>query len=255
MKSQMITGALCLVLGVGIGYLVADSDQVAPQDGAESRVVERLRQRPDDSRRSSMVNDSPASDRLPLDGGDELVTVPASLIRGITNTPPITSCRNDLFRKDDQVEALLKISPHERERMEQAWELSRKKVESLEVSTSRSEVNEDGSVSITVPDLSQSLKPVGEAFSDELELVLGPERGRLFLAMKQVGRVFTPECGERKHHIAVESVGDGNWRYHMTYEDEHNRRVWVGDGVPNEIRHITDAARVQPSLAEALKGQ
>lgn len=39
----------------------------------------------------------------------------------------------------------------------------------------------------------------------------------------------------------------------MTLEDASGTRVWVGDRIPRELRHLADAADIFPTIREAVR--
>ena len=101
---------------------------------------------------------------------------------------------------------------------------------------------------ISVPDLSNAMTGVGEDFRTSVRGILGDDRGDVFLAMKQADRMFSAPEGGRTYVVTVEETGAGGWRFRMTQEGGDGRRMWVGDSIPDEIRHLTDPARIVPSL-------
>ena len=41
----------------------------------------------------------------------------------------------------------------------------------------------------------------------------------------------------------------------MSYESQAGRKVWVGDSIPDEIRHITDASKIDPEMNPELEDE
>jgi hypothetical protein len=192
-----------------------------------------------------VIADSGLTD-LPKDAN--LVTVPTSLISELSLAIGTRSAGQALFSRDGKIEKILKITDQEKAVVQKAWKQSRHEINELEAGVSKSESLEDGSVKITVPDLANGMGALGEDFQATVKNTLGENRGEVFLAMKQVDRIFTPPAGERTYSVAVEAIGDGRWRYHMTLVGPSGRRVWVSEKVPDEIRHLTDAARIVPTM-------
>ena len=51
--------------------------------------------------------------------------------------------------------------------------------------------------------------------------------------------------------LTPEETGDGSWRFHMVLEGPAGRRVWVGERVPDEIRHLAGDAYIDLETDEA----
>ncbi len=124
----------------------------------------------------------------------------------------------------------------------------RREIREIEAASSTSAELEDGSVRISVPDLSNAMTGAGENFRASVRGILGDDRGEVFLAMKQADRLFSTPEGGRTYVVTVEETGAGDWRFRMTQEGSDGRRMWVGDRIPDEIRHLTDPARIVASL-------
>lgn len=241
----------CTLLGMVMGFVLKPGapDADGAGDLAGTSRSSDARTGPRAPRHGSSLDEW--ADGVREDAGSDMVSVPTALIREISAYPAVQSPRDSLFRQDDPVERLLGISPHEKEQMVESWKATRKRVEDLEVRSSRSEQLEDGSVTIEIPDLAQSLKPMAVDFELAVEQVLGDSRARTFMALKRLHEAFSPDTGARNYHLKVEAVGNGSWRYHITYDDQQGSKVWVGDSVPGRIRHITDAVGIVPSISQA----
>jgi len=185
------------------------------------------------------------------DRNGQLVVVPASLIGALSRAGGVRSFEQDLFSSDGEIEIYLQITDREKSTIQQAWRKTRKQVYQLESLSAKSEDMSDGSVRIIVPDLSVEMKDCGEGFQNSVSEALGGNRAEAFIQMKQLDRMLTPPEGARVWTVKVEAVGDGRWRYHMGYEGPQGRKVWVGDSVPKEIRHITDTAKIKPDMNPA----
>ncbi len=182
------------------------------------------------------------------DRDGRLVVVPASLLGTLSQAAGKRSMDQDLFSQDGALEAYLQITDREKKYVQQAWRSVQKEMRQYESNAAQAEDLDDGSVKITVPDMSLAMKGFGDEFSDTVKNALGENRADAFLQMKQVGRLLTAVEGEQVYKVKVESVGDGRWRYHMAYESPGGRRVWVGERVPDAIRHLTDAANIDPDM-------
>ena len=257
MKTILI-GAICLIIGLVLGrFSVSDDrsngerlevDETLNREQALSRVSPRERISMANRGEGVAVVSSADSDVSELPQDVNLVTVPASFISELSLGIGTRSVGQDLFSRDGKIEKLLQITDQEKAVVQKAWRQSRQKIYEHEAKVSTSESQEDGSVKITVPDVAKGMGSLSQSFESTVKNTLGENRGDVFLAIKQVDRIFAPPVGERTYKVAVEAIGDGRWRYHMTLEGPAGRRVWVSDNVPNEIRHLTDAAQIVPTM-------
>ncbi len=253
-----------MVVGVVLGHFLPlknQSDQSSPgesddearsaRSGVGSHVDFGASRRPDQDLGGG------AAPEFSESGQDSrLLSVPAALIRELSLAGGTRSAGQDLFSRDGEMEKLLQITDQEKAVVQKAWAQSLQKIQELEARSSKSEDLEDGSVQITVPDLSRDRGELAKGFRSSVNDTLGDNRGDVFLAMKQVDQIFTPKSGQRVYTVSVEAIGDGRWRYHMASVDgEGKRRVWVGEKVPNEIRHLTDAAKIVPSINPPEAGE
>ena len=256
----IIVAVVCLVIGLMLGRFLPSED--GPVDNAassvrggdSSRKGSRLASRDRSGSRNSSDSDQAAAGMRSTDATTEAdqVTVPIALISELSQGSSTRAQGLELFSRDGKLEKLLNITDHEKAVIQKAWNQSLQQIKQLEAKESKSEDLEDGSVKITVPSLAGDMKQLGEDFETVVQDSLGENRAGAFLAMKHVDRVFTPTDAERTYQVSVESVGDGRWRYHMTAVDgAGKRRVWVGESVPDEIRHLTDAARILPKMTQS----
>lgn len=259
-----LIGVVCLVIGILLGRMLPGGGGVDVGNGE----VDTPEQRPtiranfnkknwgEDVRSAGRVVDggergvlngvSGLVDR-PVDG--PLVVVPASLLDYLSASGGRKSIIQDLFSRDGKVEAYLQITEKEKGSLRRAWREVRKKVKQLEANAAEPVDLADGSVRITVPDMTGAMSQFGEEFQSTVGDVLGGNRGQAFLAMKQMDSVFKPEAGERVYTVRVESVGNGRWRYHMSSTGPDGNKTWVGDSIPPAIRHLTDAAKIRPQMS------
>ncbi len=191
------------------------------------------------------------------DSPERLVVIPAALLAELSLAGGNRTLDQALFSQDGRIEELLRITDREKAGVQTAWRASRQKVRDLETASALREPLEDGSLRITLPDLSTARKRVGDQFGSSLKGILGENRGETFLATKQIGRVFEPTEGERTYLVSPEEIGDGRWRFRMTVEDAGGQRVWVGETIPNELRHLVGEAQLvaEPDAAADASGR
>ena len=178
----------------------------------------------------------------------DTVRVPVSLLEVLGRGSGGRRLDQDLFSRDGSVEAALGITDPEKANIQSAWREVRQDARDLEARSARSEEIDEWSVRVIVPVDSPGLASLGAGFRSKVLQVLGGDRGEAFLALKQVDAMFSPAEGNRNYTITTESIGEGRWRYRMTLEGPDGNRVWVGEAIPDEIRHLTDLAGVVPSL-------
>jgi len=255
---------VCLVVGVMIGRVLAPQAMVelknktenessvrkgtryaSSQGQAGDRSVQRNRS---DTGALELAGDSGLKD--PNRDG-KLVVVPASLIGHLSQAAAKRTLAQNLFSQNGEMEKYLQISDREKSRVQQAWRATQKEMRQYENNAAETEDLTDESVKITVPDMSLAMKGFGDDFQETVQETLGENRADAFIQMKQIDQILTPTEGDKVYTVKVEAIGDGRWRYHMSFESVDGRRVWVGESVPEEIRHITDAAKINPELNPA----
>ena len=248
---------LSLLAGIALGWVLPKkslhSDGVQGDESKPERAsAERTHPRPVDVGPS----EAPSAQQMFVASGlqeepeEDLVAVPKSLIKELSLAAGSRTVGQALFSKDGKVEATLQIVDREKAALQTTWRSSREKIRALEARSAQAEDLEDGSVRITLPDLTDDMQGVGKEFHTSVRGILGDNRGEIFLAMKQADQLFAPPAGERSYTVSPEATGDGGWRFRMTLEDANGQRVWVGEGIPEEIRHLTDAAQIIPSLEQ-----
>ena len=255
MKSTIIACAACLMAGVAIGRLLPKAEQSGSGRTENQGTGERS-----GATLSALANpiaggesSSGEAQDPSLDFGvadptldPDLVVVPASLLGQLSLATGKRSLAQNLFSGDGKVEETLQITDQEKAAVQTAWRGIQEGIRELESESSVPENLDDGSLRITLPDLTSDMAAPGSGFRTSVREILGENRGEVFLAMKQVDRILTPPAGERTYTVAAEPTGDGGWRFRMTLEGSDGRRVWVGDNIPNEIQHLAGAAQIVP---------
>jgi len=260
--------AACLLLGVvigrmlpadGVGEVQKANESVATWQTGEPRPPGDERSVPDRRTSSEPSGEVEAGDGKaetetavvkPV-GDEKMLWVPASVLETLSQAAGTRTSGQNLFSGDGKIEEILKITDQEKAKIQTAWKETQDKLREMEAGAMKSEVSEDKSVvTITVPDLTARTKEIGESLGNTIRNSLGESRSNVFLAVKQVDRMFTPEAGEQTYRIEPEEVGDGGWRYHITLEGPSGRRVWVSETIPDEVGHLTDVASMRHSDSE-----
>lgn len=250
---------VCLILGLVVGrFLPVAEDLDNETDNADrskpkstQRVSPRYTNGDQERSATREVNRDVLVGESGLDDTENpgaLVVVPSSLLDEMSRAKGSRSLAQDLFSRDGKLEAYLQITDKEKSAIQRAWRQSQSAIRKLEKESARTEDLADGSVRITLPDLSDGMKEFGNDFKSQTSDVLGGNRAEAFLAVKQIGSLFSPSAGERVYTVKTEAVGNGRWRYHMRETGPGGSKTWVGETVPAAIRHITDAARINPNL-------
>lgn len=257
LKLRIIAACLvCLVAGLVVGRLIP----VEPRGMRDSSISERegLSRSTADAPARSDANEHSA--RLSQNSGfvtseESLVLVPPALLAELSLAGGIRSIDHPLISRDGKIEGLLGITEREKAALQTRWRESRETVRKVEAGAAIAEDLEDGSVRLTLPDLTAQREATARRFFSSVTGILGDNRGEVFLAVKQAQRAFASQGENWSCIVAPESIGDGRWRFHMTMEGAGGRRVWVGETIPNEIRHLTDAVGVIPSMSEGSQTQ
>lgn len=151
----------------------------------------------------------------------------------------------DLFGKEDVTNALLSLTDEEKVFLIEGWEAAQDALKLTESRSSSHQWNEgDTEVQIKVPPLGVERAKIRESFAKTVNKVLGPERARVFLAMKGGEEMFGSGDEEQSYIIAAESVGDGTDRFRITRQVGETRSQWVADAIPPKFRHLTDGAGI-----------
>jgi hypothetical protein len=178
------------------------------------------------------------------------VLVPSELLAELSLAGGVRGLDHPLISRDGRIEEILGITEREKAELQTVWRESRKTLRETEATAAVVEELEDGSARLTLPDLSTQRQAAAHTFFSSVKGILGDNRGEAFLAVKQAQAAFAPHGEDWSCTISPESIGDGRWRFRMAIEDAGQRRVWVGETIPNELRHLTDAAHIVPSLEE-----
>lgn len=186
---------------------------------------------------------------VPVENGN-LVIVPTELLEKLSLGNKNQSLDGDLFSQEGELEAILQITDGEKKNLQRAWMRTREFRRDLETRNSVSERLPDGSVKITLPGLAQEVADIGNSFYEQLVVELGDNRASAFASLRQLDSAFQLPEEETIYTVEVESTGDGAWRYKMNEKGPAGNKVWVGNSIPESIRHLTEAADIPMKLEE-----
>lgn len=261
MKTTVI-GISCLLIGFLAGLFVPvdrfSDEIIVEKKDVESPVAEPGFARADQGA-STQSGDESESDQEMLEKNNtdpdsgrigDTVVVPTALIAQLSKSGSSRNLEQSLIDPDGAIEQALQVTDREQARVQSSWQSTRQRIQELEVSASTVEEMEDLSVRITLPEMGSQMDSISDQFNQSVKEVLGKNRGGVFLAAKQIGQVLKKSAAERTYTIVAESPSEGEWRFNMTLESPAGRRVWVGDSIPDEIRHLTDVAGIFPSISE-----
>lgn len=248
----IFTGIVCFVLG-GLtgGFLLSKSEDpsllktsYAEKTGAITTKQQRFGL--DWSSHGTTKRPSPKPHANRTD--DSMITVPISLLKSLSYSESNHTMGQSILDDNDPVEIVLGLSSVEKDRIKNEWQRVCDESRDIEINSLSSKDLEDGSVVLSLPDLSKPRKELAEKFLNSVTQTLGAERGEAFYATKQIDNRFAVDAGERTITVKVESAGDGQWNYQMSLQDASGSRVWVGESIPLEIRHLADAAGIRPAI-------
>jgi hypothetical protein len=181
---------------------------------------------------------------------DSMILVPISLLKSLSIAKSNYTIGQPILDDNDPIEAALGLSSEEKERIHNNWENACEHVREIEVKSMTTKDLDDGSMLLSLPNLSKQRREIADQFMNSVTQTLGAERGGAFNATKQVDSRFASESGERSIAVKIEPAGEGQWSYKMSLEDASGSRVWVGGSIPQEIRHLADAAGILPTIEE-----
>lgn len=258
MMRSLLIGLGCFAIGIAVGVW-------APNRTGDLVSVDALEGDGIASGRDGLTPADPAGHPSPGAGGDfpvqspgetasdggkasRSVVVSTSFIQALSQGQGKRNWGQAILDPEGTLEKALELSDEERLQISNQWGQLKQKVRALEAGSTTVEELEDASVRIVVPDLSDQLIPLGSEFGQSVQQVLGQNRGDVFLAAKQIDQLLQNTGGERTYTIQAEPVGEEDWRFKMTVDSEDGQRVWVGNSIPSEIRHLTDTARIAPNI-------
>lgn len=254
---SIFIGVVCFVIG-GItgGFISYNSANSHPTDSGQTvNTVSPGTKKP---RSGQDWGEHGSSNRLsqkpgPLRTDDSMISVPISLLKSLSIAKSNYTIGQPILDADDPVEAALGLTSVEKKHIEIEWQRANEQVRESEVKSMQSNDLDDGSVVLSMPDLSRERRQIAKQFMNSVNQTLGAERGEAFNATKQVDSRFSADAGERSITVKIESVGEGQFSYHMSLQDAAGSRVWVGDSIPLEIRHLADAAGISSSIENVVK--
>lgn len=257
MNGKVVLGLLLgLTVGIGFGYLLPRGEGGHGSDSMDPEInygpvalrgpQTLLESRADQVGKSR--NREALSEQV-----DPQVLVSTSLLAALAGNRQDPGFASNLLSDQDLFEQAMNLSQEEKRKIEDQWADVRGSVWDLEVNSSTSEDLDDGSVQISLPDLSIERLKIANEFKESLGEVLNQQRAEVFWAVKKLDSSFSKNTGASSITVKTESAGGGEWTYKMTLQDGENRRVWVGANIPNEIRHLCDAANIFPEVAEAVE--
>lgn len=244
-----LTLSAILLAGIGIGRLLprgaadtsfldegaspaahASGNPARNGGAAEERIVRRRAGVP-----RERDNAVAAGQNDPEEG---MALVPTALIGELSLAAGTRTAGQELFSRDGRIEEALRITDHEKAVIQTAWRDSLQRIRDLETASMQTEQIDEWSTRVTVPDLSPSMTSLRDEFRSTVDRALGGSRSEAFLAAKQTSNMFSPPSGDRSYTVTSEAAGDGQWRFRIMLAGPGGSRVWVGESIPNEIRHL-----------------
>ncbi|MES2981113.1 MAG: hypothetical protein V4727_02275 [Verrucomicrobiota bacterium] len=257
MNGQSICiGVVSFILGgVTGGFLLSNADNSDSKNSGQSANTAPLgtkQPRFGQDWGEREVNQRPTQKPRPLRTDESMISVPISLLKSLSIAKSNHTMGQAILDDNDPVEAALGLTSVEKDRIQNDWQRASEKVREIEITALTTKDLEDGSVVLSLPDLSKERKDIAKQFMSSVTQTLGAERGEAFYATKQVDSRFAADAGERSVTVKIESAGEGEWSYQMSLQDASGSRVWVGESIPLELRHLADAAGILPTIEEAV---
>ena len=233
----------CLAVGFGVGLWFPETQDGAP--AGEAAPPSAPRPVPRTPRPTPLT---PPVSRDKPEG--DMLRVPSGLIAGLSEAQGSRRLDEDLFSGNGVVESALEITASEKAAIQKAWRATLAEIRAAETGAVRSEAIDEWSQLITVPDLTAQVAALGAGLRGEVHEALGQDRADVFLAAKQVDRMFSQAPAGRTLKVTTEEIGNGQWRFRIEQEGGEGRRVWLGETIPDELRHLTAAAGIGPKLGD-----
>ena len=186
----------------------------------------------------------------PKEGEGESVTLSTKALEAVARATGINVTRKEIFGTDDAVAKALQITDREQARIREHWRRAQQKIRQEEVTHANIVEREDGSVSIKVDPLTEFRDAQREVFTDAVVSELGVDRGAALIALKGGDELLGGRKNKLEVVVSMEETGDGSWRFRIQEMSGETRRVLVGKSVPEEIRHLTDAANIARRVRE-----
>ncbi|MGB0774367.1 MAG: hypothetical protein ACPG32_06140 [Akkermansiaceae bacterium] len=253
-------GVSCLLVGFFTRGILdqndADPADSTPHEPSQSATSERRGSRSSSRSRSAdrqkvdvpRSEDLAAVSGLPRPSDADLIVVPVDLLEKLASSGKQIDVHDDLFSSSGELIEALQISDREKAGLQHAWRQARAKLREIEAANAKSVTLKDGSVQITVPNLKTQISKIGDEFNQVLSNHLGPNRAAAFSGARGLNQAFSSLAGEAIYTVKVEATGDGRWRYKMHQQGPRSNKAWIGDNVPEVIRHLTDAANIRANL-------
>jgi hypothetical protein len=252
----IITGTVCFILGGLMGSFFSSKSGGHSEQGLDQTAYSlisgtkhpRFGQDWGGVGMSKRTTTKPGHQRT----DDSMILVPISLLKSLSIAKSNYTIGQPILDDNDPIEAALGLSSSEKERIHNSWENACEHVREIEIKSMTTKDLDDGSMLLSLPNLSKQRREIADQFMNSVTQTLGAERGGAFNATKQVNSRFASESGQRSIAVKIEPAGDGQWSYKMSLEDATGSRVWVGESIPEEIRHLADAAGILPTIEEVV---
>jgi hypothetical protein len=182
------------------------------------------------------------------DGPVETVAVPVevlqTLARGVRVQPP----GEQFLEADDPLMGSLGITTWEADYLREQWQANLRQIRDAEVVAIEQLESSGGRVSFRRAALPELRSTLQQQFTTEVHSTLGDGRGSTLLALKGGSGLLNPAAEATEFVITVEEGGPGISRYRIEETRGDQRKVWIADAIPAELRHLTDAVGVAPRV-------
>ncbi|QQL45889.1 hypothetical protein [Sulfuriroseicoccus oceanibius] len=188
------------------------------------------------------VVDAPRNTVIPVVEAKERAVVLPSDALSLLSSVQVRVPQGRLFENNDPAEAALGIVDQEKAELQQAFRKALAEVKAAEAGATNF-IPEDGGVTmLTVSPTPAARNRLRAEFASRASEILGDERGKAFVAIKGGDALFG--AGDMEKNYMIEETDTG---YRISVMEGDDRRVLIGDSVPETLRHITDVAGLDPN--------
>jgi len=150
-----------------------------------------------------------------------------------------------MFFPGDPVVKSLGITESEKLHLEEFWDSALQQIQKEEVARAEVKNNQDGSVSISIPPLTELRVSMFKEFSDKVKREMDSNRGAAFLAAKGSGQLLADSGQAVEYKVTTTTSGDENgWSCQIEKTSGGKKEVWMGGGIPAKFQHLADAAGI-----------
>jgi hypothetical protein len=195
------------------------------------------------------LNDAPEWQEAAAWGGPvETVAVPIAVLQNLARGVRVQPPGEQFLEADDPLMGSLGITTWEADYLREQWQANLRQIRNAEVVAIEQLESSGGRVSFRRAALPELRSTLQQQFTTDVHSTLGDARGSTLLALKGGSGLLNPAAEATEFVITVEEGGPGISRYRIEETRGDQRKVWIADAIPAELRHLTDAVGVAPRV-------